>query len=222
MTVIYAWRRAKPAKLHPLIGNIGDIQKSCTVYARVTVIKELSPRRISDDEYRPSPPPQVTVRSLSPDVSPPTIPELMAEEIASHAMAQPGVWTSVLDTWATLQLNEWLEATVADFYLSHVWYELLSRSRMRYVNMHTTMVNEMEDEEVKLFQRNYFIPHDGICPVVPVGFVVHHVNHFFAVVFDYQRHKAYVLGRHISDDAMDVDGVDPDDWNEWRGPKYWK
>lgn len=141
--------------------------------------------------------------------------------VIARAMARPSVWISVLDSWATLGSNEWLDATVADFYLSHVWYELLGRLRMRYVNMHTSMATEMEDEEVELFRRNHSIPRDGICPVVPVGFIVHHSHHFFAVIFDYQRQKAHVLGRHISNDAMDVDEVDPDDWNEWRGPEYW-
>ncbi|KAG1843312.1 hypothetical protein DFJ58DRAFT_854529 [Suillus subalutaceus] len=178
--------------------------------------------RIPDDEYRLSPPPEAIGQSPSREASPPTIPELTVEEIASRAMARPGVWTSVLDTWASLGLNEWLEATVADFYLSHVWYELLGRSRMRYMNMHTAMAAEMEDEEVELFRRSSFIPPDGICPIVPVGFVVHHSDHFFTVIFDYQRQKAHVLGRHISNDAMDIDGLDPDDWNEWRGPDYWR
>ncbi|KAG1832549.1 hypothetical protein DFJ58DRAFT_736334 [Suillus subalutaceus] len=145
--------------------------------------------RIPDDEYRLSPPPEAIGQSPSREASPPTIPELTVEEIAY--------------TWASLGLNEWLEATVADFYLSHVWYELLGRSRMRYMNMHTAMAAEMEDEEVELFRRSSFIPPDGHMSYCPST-------------------KGHVLGRHISNDAMDIDGLDPDDWNEWRGPDYWR
>ncbi|KAG1834023.1 hypothetical protein DFJ58DRAFT_670739 [Suillus subalutaceus] len=84
------------------------------------------------------------------------------------------------------------------------------------------MGNEVVDEEVQHFRRNNFLPPDGICPVLPVGFIVHHSEHLFAVIFDYQRRNVHVLGRHISNDAMNVDGVDPDDWNQWRGPEYWR
>ncbi|KAG1732827.1 hypothetical protein EDB19DRAFT_1911847 [Suillus lakei] len=58
--------------------------------------------------------------------------------------------------------------------------------------------------------------------MAPVGFIVHHSDHFFVVIFDYERRVVHVLGRHISADAMDVDGKDPHDWNDWRGPEYWR
>ncbi|KAG2094432.1 uncharacterized protein F5147DRAFT_585052 [Suillus discolor] len=80
----------------------------------------------------------------------------------------------------------------------------------------------MVDDEVKLFKKYHFLPRDGTCPVVPIGFIVHHSDHFFAVIFDYQRQIAHVLGRHISDSIMDVDGVDPNDWKDWDGPQYWR
>jgi hypothetical protein len=137
-------------------------------------------------------------------------------------MAQPGVWVSVLHNWTTLGSNEWLEAAVANFYLSHVWYEMLGRSRMRYVNWDAATANSIEDEELEHFQRNHFVPDDGTCAMAPVGFIVHHSDHFFVVIFDYERRVVHVLGRHISADAMDVDGKDPHDWNDWRGPEYWR
>ena len=137
-------------------------------------------------------------------------------------MARPVIWTSAWYNWTTLGLNEWLDATVANYYLCDVWYEVLGRSQMRYVDLYAAMVNDMVDEELELFRKYHFLSQDGTCPVVPVGFIVHHSDHFFAVVFDYQRHIAHVMGRHISDSMMDVDGVDPNDWEDWDGPQYWR
>ncbi|KAG1817591.1 uncharacterized protein BJ212DRAFT_1480154 [Suillus subaureus] len=141
-------------------------------------------------------------------------------------MAQPVAWMAVLDAWATLGLNEWLEVIVADFYLSHMWYGLLGKSHMRYIGLHVARVsaNDIEDEEVENFWRNNLLPHKGICPVLPVRFVVHHSQHFFTVIFDYQQHKVHVLGCYITadDNAMDINGMDPDNWNEWNGLEYWR
>ncbi|KIK31964.1 hypothetical protein CY34DRAFT_111164, partial [Suillus luteus UH-Slu-Lm8-n1] len=177
---------------------------------------------IHDDEYRPSPPPPPTVHSPSPEVSPDTAVELPPEEIASRAMARPIFWTSVLDTWTTLGSNQWLEATVADFYLTHVWYEMSDRFSMRYVDLHTSMANDISEEELVFFRRNYFFPREGTCPVVPVGFLVHYSQHFFVAIFDYQRRNVYVLGRHISVESLQVDGIDPHNWCDWNGPEYWR
>ncbi|KAG1718252.1 uncharacterized protein EDB91DRAFT_1066822, partial [Suillus paluster] len=84
------------------------------------------------------------------------------------------------------------------------------------------MANNMADEDMELFRRNHFVPHEGACPVVPVGFIVHDSECFFAVILDFQKCTAHVLGRQMSDGAIDVDGADPHDWSNWRGPEYWR
>ncbi|KAG2108265.1 uncharacterized protein F5147DRAFT_773848 [Suillus discolor] len=177
--------------------------------------------RVVDDEYRPSPSLLATVRSPSVEVKTHAIAELTVEEITSRMMAQPLFWTSVWNNWSTLELDQWLDATVANFYLAHMWYEVHDTSCMRYVNIYTARMNPITAEEKELFKRNYFLPREGRCPMVPVGFIVHHSQHFFVVIFDYQRQRARILGCHISEDAMNVDGVDPHDWEDWGGPEYW-
>jgi hypothetical protein len=137
-------------------------------------------------------------------------------------MARPIVWTSAWHSWRTLGLNECLDATVAKFYLSNVWYKMLGRLCMRYVDLYAAMVNEMEDEELELFRKNNFFPQKGTCLVVPIGFIVDHSDHFFPVIFDYQHRTVHVLGHHISDPLMNVNGVDPHDWTDWSGPQYWR
>ncbi|KAG2046010.1 hypothetical protein BDR06DRAFT_1039924, partial [Suillus hirtellus] len=176
-----------------------------------------------DLDYRPTPPPQTDFRSPSLEVPAfAMLAEPTEEETSSRAMARPVVWTSAWHNWRTLESNEWLDATVANYYLCHIWYEVVDRSQMRYVDLYAAMANDMVDDEVKLFRKNHFAPQEGTCPVIPVGFIVHHSDHFFAAIFDYRRRIAHVLGRHISDTIMEVDGVDPNDWKDWGGPQYWR
>ncbi|KAG2045485.1 hypothetical protein BDR06DRAFT_978179, partial [Suillus hirtellus] len=152
--------------------------------------------RVVDDDYRPSPSILATVRSPYVEVQTNAIPDLTVEDIASRAMAKPLFWTSVWNNWSTLGLDQWLDATVANFYLAHVWYEVHDTSRMRYVDLYTARVANITAEEKEVFKRDYFIPHEGRCPMVPVAFIVHHSDHFFVVIFDYQRRRAHILGRH--------------------------
>ncbi|KAG0694319.1 hypothetical protein DFH29DRAFT_1006457 [Suillus ampliporus] len=84
------------------------------------------------------------------------------------------------------------------------------------------MAVDLCDAELDEIRRNHFILPNAACPIVPVGFIIHHSQHFFAVIFDFMRHTAHVLGRHISDDAMHVDGTNPNDWEAWGGPRYWR
>ncbi|KAG0691584.1 hypothetical protein DFH29DRAFT_884139, partial [Suillus ampliporus] len=162
------------------------------------------------------------------DLPPPPLPEVPLNQrlwkllITGRAMARPVCVDFCLAQLENPWLNERLEATVANFYLLHVWYEALSRSRLRYVDLCVVMANNMADEDMELFRRNHFVPHEGACPVVPVGFIVHDSECFFAVILDFQKRTAHVLGRQMSDGAIDVDGADPHDWSNWRGPEYWR
>jgi hypothetical protein len=141
---------------------------------------------------------------------------------AARAMSRTSIWTDAWRHLYTLRSGKWIDATVATFYLSHVWYDRQGQNSMRYLDMYSAMATELCDAEVDSIRSRHFIPQNAACTVVPVGFVVHHCNHFFTVIFDYQRGTAHVLGRHISKDAMDVDGTNPDDWKTWGGPGYWR
>ncbi|KAG1859401.1 hypothetical protein C8R48DRAFT_673945 [Suillus tomentosus] len=98
----------------------------------------------------------------------------------------------------------------------------LTQQWQTFICLMSARVNEITTEEVNLFRRNYFVPLEGQCPVVLVGFIVHHSDHFFVVIFDYQLSVAHVLGQYISDSAMDIDGIDPFNWEGWQGPEYWR
>ncbi|KAG1724497.1 hypothetical protein EDD22DRAFT_853810, partial [Suillus occidentalis] len=71
-------------------------------------------------------------------------------------------------------------------------------------HLHTSMVKDITEEELACFRRNNFLPHEGTCPVVPVGFIVHYSQHFFVAIFDYQRQEY------------------PHNWCDWNGPEYWR
>lgn len=139
----------------------------------------------------------------------------------ARVMSRPTIWTDAWNHLSTLRSNMWIDSTVANFYLSHVWYDGLAKFRIRYLEMYSAMATKLLDVELDSIRRYHFIPQDVACTVAPVGFVVHHGDHFFTVIFDYARHTAHILGRHISNDTMHVDKINADGWKVWGGPGYW-
>jgi hypothetical protein len=125
-------------------------------------------------------------------------------------MLQPILWTAAWHNLKTLQLGTWLDESMANFYLLYIWYNGLAKSRLRYLDMYATMAMNLSNMELDDIRKYYFIPVHGASPMLPVGFVVHHSAYFFIVIFNFEHHIAYVLGQHISDDAMHVDGTDQD------------
>ncbi|KAF8550173.1 hypothetical protein OG21DRAFT_1487975 [Imleria badia] len=55
---------------------------------------------------------------------------------------------------------------------------------------------------------------------MPVAFLGHEpeMAQFFAVIFDYRTHSAYILERKIADNSPNYDS----DWRAWNGPERWK
>jgi hypothetical protein len=189
---------------------------------------------VDDEEHRTNPSESQIIRSLSQVPGSPTITDIDCERISTsnidrnnlikdtaHAMSRPTMWTDAWNHLHTLRSNMWIDATVANFYLSHVWYDRQAQSCMRYLDMYAAMATDLCADELESIRRHHFIPQNATCTVVPVGFVVHNWDHFFTVIFDYQRRTAHILGRHISNDAMHVDDTNTDEWKAWGGPGYW-
>ncbi|KAG2335724.1 hypothetical protein BDR05DRAFT_953867, partial [Suillus weaverae] len=180
-----------------------------------------------DDDYRPTPiPPCENMRPISPQRLP-TPPILLSpEDIASRALARPLRWMHAVENLPTLLVNTWLDSQVANYYLAHAWYDRLGRSKVRFVDMFAAAgtATEWTDDELKFFRLDHFVT-EGQCPMVPVGFIVHCINHFFAVIFDYNRRTAHVLGRFISVEGITAAAEggqnNPNDWNSWDGPRRW-
>ncbi|KAG2063554.1 hypothetical protein BDR04DRAFT_1163563 [Suillus decipiens] len=178
--------------------------------------------RILDNEYRPSPLPQAAVVSSSSELQAYASAELTEEDIIVRAMAKPVLWLSAWQYTRTLALDKWIDASVANYYLLHAWYQSLNREKIRYVDLYMARTMDITDEEIDVFRGAHFVPHEGVCPMVPVGFIIHDSNHFFAVIFDFHARRAYVLGRSTSSDAIKADRRNTQDWNQWKGPEYWR
>ncbi|KAG1837859.1 hypothetical protein DFJ58DRAFT_734148 [Suillus subalutaceus] len=138
-----------------------------------------------------------------------------------------GRWMDVVENIPTLRVDTWLDSQVANYYLAHAWYDRLGRVKVRFVDMFAAGgTTQWTDEELELFRMDHFVPSDGPCPMIPVGFVVHCINHFFVVIFDYHRRTAHVLGRFMSTEGIAVatggGKKDPNDWNAWNGPQRWE
>jgi hypothetical protein len=76
---------------------------------------------------------------------------------------------------------------------------------MRYRDMYSAMATELCDAEVDSIRSRHLIPQNAACTVVPVGFVVHHWNHFFTIIFDYQRGKEFSVCGAASHDRRHHD-----------------
>jgi hypothetical protein len=187
---------------------------------------------VDDEEQRLKPPESLIIKSASDATGTPYVVNIACEWLTTRntselriniacAMSQPILWTAAWNNLETLQLGEWIDASVANFYLLHVWYDGLAKSRLRYLDMYAAMAMNLSNMELDDIRKYHFIPVHGASPMLPVGFVVHHSAHFFIAIFDFEHRIAHVLGRHISDDAMHVDGTDQDEWKAWGGPDYW-
>ena len=148
-------------------------------------------------------------------------------------MARPTMWVTAYQNLHTLKHQTWIDASILNFHLLSLWYSVLGRTHVRYVDLFSAIpsissgILSLPDvQEIRLFQKRHLfdsLPRD---PTVPVAFVVLSADHFFVVVFDYQTNSALVLGRRISGAVSDT--LDShydrqlDNWNRWNGPLYWK
>ena len=143
-------------------------------------------------------------------------------------MARPSIWAHAYRTIPTLRSHVWVDGVILDFYLMSIWYSTRGRTHIRFVDITTATlsynihrIHQMPtQEEIRLFQKRYFIDPGSPAISQPVGFIAFHHQHYFTVVFDYDAALAYVLGRRISEDCEDFD-EELDDWNTWMGPLYW-
>jgi hypothetical protein len=142
--------------------------------------------------------------------------------ITARTMARPSRWTTVMDGSSTIaSTSEYIDCTVANFYLLGVWYSVLNHTKMRFMDMLAAVPIDQPEADMETVRTDHYISVENGCPVVPIGFIVDDGVQFLAIVFDFPRRKAHVLGCDICDDDMNVDGEDPHDWQAWNGPEYW-
>jgi len=147
-------------------------------------------------------------------------------------MARPTVWAIAYQNIHTLKYKTWIDASVLNLYLLSLWYLVSGRTKIRYVDFYSAIpsissgVHSLPDvQEVAMFQQRHLFHALPADPSVPVSFVILSSDHFFVVVFDYDRGAAFILGRRISGTTSDVPSpyydARMDDWNLWKGPFYW-
>jgi len=117
--------------------------------------------------------------------------------------------------------STWIDGAVANLYLLELWYSVRGQTRTRFMDMFAAMPPNYQEVDLEALRIDHYISVDDGCPIVPVGFIVNDGVQFLAIVFDFQGRKAHVMGCHTSEDDMNVDGEEPDDWQTWNGPEYW-
>lgn len=131
------------------------------------------------------------------------------------------LWHSAYGDLPSLDNRCWIDSTVADFYLSSIWHDMLGDALCRVVMVFRDSNNlQISPDDIERYQNTHLVPRNQSCPVVPVAFLVHDAptSHFFAVVFDYTANTVYILGRRLSNSNPQYNS----DWSTWRGPERWR
>lgn len=138
--------------------------------------------------------------------------------------------------------GEWLGGGLLGFHLLSLLPENLDDCLCLYIPMETTLQIERNLQVNrnavtigdKMFIRNlYGYRASERIPKRPVTMVLLLHNHYFVVTFDTIKRKGYVYGRSslngvdssMSDEDIECSRnvlVGKDNWEEWKGPMYWK
>ncbi|KIJ57859.1 hypothetical protein HYDPIDRAFT_34731 [Hydnomerulius pinastri MD-312] len=183
-----------------------------------------SPNSSSGSEYTELPP---VPRSPFPELSPerPPLVDIAREDIGARVMAKPALWTNTYEELHSLNDKCWIDISVASYYLASIWHEAHGNTAIRFAHAEAVKVFfdqqgqaiEPSLEEMAQFMHDHYIPLNAECPLTPIAFLVHAHQHFFAVIFDYANHTAYILGKCINPEEP----AGNQDWNTWDGPHYW-
>jgi hypothetical protein len=134
-------------------------------------------------------------------------------------LCDPMVWCSPVLEIRTLGCNIWLGGTILHFYTIRHWLNVRKEATMHFVDMSFTTGGiralPTEEEKATHLKRN---GHRLPIPLRPVVFIVFHSNHYFTVVFDYEKLSAYVFGSSITQSGFFPEQVP---WKDWSGPQLW-
>ena len=135
---------------------------------------------------------------------------------SERLLAAPTRWSHVVTNLTSLGDRQWVTADVLNYYLLVRWWELRQTAEVYYVDydfVHKyTAVN---DAEILDFKKRYTNAQFTKRQVI---FIVHHSDHWFTVVFDYECNFAWVLGRNINPDESQSEG----EVQEWKGALIWQ
>ena len=130
-----------------------------------------------------------------------------------------------MDSLHTLTPGVYIGSECLDFNLRMHWMKERNHVFMWYLHLEGVRclqsIEGPEEIELKYFRQNMCLPTEEVADVRPVVCIVHHVNHYFTVVADFEEDVMYVFGRHITPEFAGVGFQDEDDWEQWHGDFLW-
>lgn len=137
-------------------------------------------------------------------------------------LANPAIWGYAVLELSCLRDREWLTQNVIDFYLLARWPTIRHTSESYFLSMSFTHQRATPDptpEEDVFFRRLYPAPDTNPRRVVFIGHD-HDSQHYFACVFDYEFHIAWLLGSNFKRTGCFKQGDVI--WDKWNGGIVWR
>jgi hypothetical protein len=120
----------------------------------------------------------------------------------------------------TLLPKAWLAGSVLDFTLLEYWLSIGEEAQMYYISLDFSKSLELPvPEQVNQYRKWSPIrpSANGVYAYQPVVFLTHSMDHYFAVVFDYQKLTAYVFGSKSRTGLLKGQAL----WKSWGGSELW-
>lgn len=120
----------------------------------------------------------------------------------------------------TLRPKNWLGGSILSFYLCHHWFQVYEDAPMYYVDInyvkaHVTDHSMPSDIQIAYYRKSSPI---RVFTRRPLVFVIHYMDHYFAVVFDYQKSEAFIFSSTTTLSGL-YKGKTL--WRGWNGPELW-
>lgn len=108
-----------------------------------------------------------------------------------------------------------------NFYLTWQWYTLGRDARLTYVDFFTARdlgQGSNREDTVAEYQRSRFV-NIGDRPYHCLVTVIHHSDHYYALLVVRAPRAVYILGEAVKSAA---DQAPKPDWKDWKGPNYYQ
>ena len=151
--------------------------------------------------------------------------DIVKSPFIDQIFADPLFWGLVIQSLHTLTPEVYIGGECLDFNLRTHWMKEKNHVSMWFLHLEGVRslqsISGPEANELRHLRGQLGLTNEEDVNVRPVIFIVHHVDHYFVVVADYEEDVMYVYGRHVTLELAGVYSQDEEDWGKWHGNLLW-